>query len=214
VISALVPAKTLGEAKGRLAEILSLSERRKLALAMLEDVLTALRAVPAITAVAVVSPDSAVSDLVAKLGATPIAESANVQGINQALKRAVSVMSPRPDALIVVPSDLPELTPQDIEMVLDALPERGVAGAPSKDGGTSALALRPPDVIEFSFGPDSFAAHKREAENAGVPMRVVESDAFARDIDSPDDLRELLRHPADTATHRVLKELALAERLA
>jgi len=214
VISALVPAKTLGEAKGRLAEVLSASERRQLALAMLEDVLTTLRAVPAITGVAVVSPDSAVSDLVARLGATPIAESANVSGINQALKRAVSVMSPRPDALIVVPSDLPEITPRDIEIVLAALPERGVAGAPSKDGGTSALALRPPDVIGFHFGVNSFAAHQREAEKAGVPMRVVESDAFARDIDSPDDLRELLRHPANTATQRLLKKLALAERFA
>jgi 2-phospho-L-lactate guanylyltransferase len=214
VISALVPAKTLGEAKGRLSEVLSASERRLLALAMLEDVLTALRAVPAITSVSVVSPDSEVSELAARLGATPIAESANVQGINQALRRAVSVMWPRPDALIVVPSDLPELTPYDVELVIAALPQRGVAGAPSKDGGTSALALRPPDVIQFRFGINSFSEHQREAESAGVPMRVVESDAFARDIDSPDDLRELLRHPANTVTQRVLKGLALAERFA
>lgn len=212
MISALVPAKTLGEAKGRLAKVLSLPERRQLALAMLEDVLTALRAVRSIEAVDVVSPDSDVSELAARLGANPIAESANVQGINQALRRAVSVMSPRPDALIVVPSDLPELTPADIEKVLEALPRRGVAAAPSKDGGTSALALRPPDVIEFCFGEDSFAEHRREAKEAGVPFRVVESGAFSRDIDSPDDLRELLRHPAETATQRVLNELALAER--
>lgn len=214
MISALVPAKTLDEAKGRLAAVLSLTERRQLALAMLEDVLTALRAVPSIAAVAVVSPDSDVSELAARLGATPIAESANVSGINQALKRAASVMSPRPDALIVVPSDLPELTPADIERVLAVLPERGVAGAPSKDGGTSALALRPPDVIEFRFGPDSFAAHQREADDASVPMVAVEGDAFARDIDSPDDLRELLSHPAHTATQRLLTRLALAERFA
>jgi 2-phospho-L-lactate guanylyltransferase len=214
LIRALVPAKTLGEAKGRLGDVLSLPERRRLALAMLEDVLVALRGVRAIQSTAVVSPDSAVSDLAARLGATPIAESANVQGINQALKRAVSVMSPAPDALIVIPSDIPELTPDDVEAVLAELPDRGVAGAPSKDGGTSALALRPPDVIAFRFGDKSFAEHEREAKVAGIPMRVVERDAFSRDVDSPEDLRELLRGKPGAATAHVLAELALTERLA
>ncbi len=213
MIWALVPAKTLGEAKGRLADALDQSERRLLALAMLEDVLATLRAVPAIDAVSVVSPDSEVSALSERMGATPIAESANVRGINQALKRAVSVMSPRPDTLLVVPADLPEITPADVEELLDALPERGVAGAPSKDGGPSALALRPPDVIPFRFGPDSFAEHQAEAKRAGVPMAVVSSGSWMRDVDSPDDLRELLLHPAETATQRLLTKLGLAERM-
>lgn len=209
----MVPAKTLGEAKGRLADTLTAAERRQLALAMLEDVLTTLRAVPAIEGISVVSPDSEVSALSERLGATPIAESANVRGINQALKRAISVISPRPDALIVVPADLPEITPRDVEDVLEALPERGVAGAPSKDGGTSALALRPPDVIPFRFGPDSFAEHQAEAKKAGVPMAVVSSGSWMRDVDSPDDLRELLLHPGETATQRLLSKLGLAERM-
>ena len=43
MIRALVPAKALGEAKGRLASVLSEIERRKLALAMLEDVVRTLK---------------------------------------------------------------------------------------------------------------------------------------------------------------------------
>ncbi len=83
MIRALVPAKALGEAKGRLSAVLSETERRKLALAMLEDVVRALNAVAAIESVSVVSPDSEVLSLAAELDASPVAESANVRGLNQ-----------------------------------------------------------------------------------------------------------------------------------
>ncbi len=60
MIAALVPAKSLDEAKGRLASILSEDERRRLALAMLEDLVRALQAVPRIDSISVVSPDAEV----------------------------------------------------------------------------------------------------------------------------------------------------------
>ena len=50
MITAIVPAKALDQAKGRLAAILSEAERRELALAMLEDVVRALQSAPAIDA--------------------------------------------------------------------------------------------------------------------------------------------------------------------
>jgi 2-phospho-L-lactate guanylyltransferase len=214
VIRALVPAKTLGEAKGRLADALTEQERRRLALAMLEDVLRTLKAVPAIDSVHVVSPDDEVLSLAARLGAHPVAESATVRGLNQALNRALSAMSPAPEALLVVHGDLPEATPADIEALLAALPQRGIALCPSKDRGTSALALRPPDVIAFRFGERSSIMHKREAAARGVPCEIVRRESLSRDIDSIDDLRGLLARPAATATHRALAELGIADRLA
>ena len=60
MIAALVPAKALDQAKGRLAAVLSEDERRELALAMLEDVLRALQAVSRLDLIAVVSPDAEV----------------------------------------------------------------------------------------------------------------------------------------------------------
>ena len=213
MIRALVPAKALGEAKGRLASVLSEIERRKLALAMLEDVVRALKAVPAIEGVSVVSPDAEVLSLAAELDASPVAESANVRGLNQALARALSAMSPAPDALLIVPGDVPEVTPGDIETLLAALPERGIALSPSADRGTCALALRPPDVIALRFGERSSVSHRREAMAIGVPAEVVQIDALSLDVDSPEDLHELLARPAETATHRLLADLGVAERL-
>jgi 2-phospho-L-lactate guanylyltransferase len=216
MIAALVPAKALDQAKGRLAAVLSEEQRRQLALAMLEDVLSALRAVPRLDLVAVVSPDSDVLALAEALGAQPIREPPSVRGINQALSHGLIQIRPRRiDALLVLLADVPAVRPTEIEAVLDALPTgRGAVLCPSAARGTSALALRPADVIPFRFGQHSFLAHRREAAARGVPARVLRIASLAADIDAPEDLLDLMSRPAETATHRLLGQLRLAERLA
>ncbi|MBI2913936.1 MAG: 2-phospho-L-lactate guanylyltransferase [Chloroflexi bacterium] len=214
MIAALVPAKALDQAKGRLAALISEDERRRLALAMLEDVLRALQAVPCLDLIAAVSPDADVLARARALGAEAIAEPPTVRGINQALAHALAALTERPDALLVVLADVPTASPADITSVVTALPPgRGIALCPSADSGTSALALRPPDVIRFRFGANSFQAHKREAAARGVPARVLRIDSLARDVDGPEDLRHLMSRPAETATHRLLARLGLADRL-
>ena len=53
--------------------------------------------------------------------------------------------------------------------------------------GTNTLALRPPDVIGFAFGPGSRAAHRERAAAAGA--RYVELDGpLTVDLDTPEDL--------------------------
>jgi 2-phospho-L-lactate guanylyltransferase len=214
MIAALVPAKALDRAKGRLAALLTEDERRQLALAMLEDVVKALQAVPEIDSVAVISPDAEVLDAARALAAEAIEEPASVRGLNQALAHGLSVMSSRPDALLVLLADVPTLKPADVKDVLDALPpDRGVVIAPSSAKGTSALALRPPDIIPFRFGEQSFQNHKREAAARKIEHTIVRNEALANDIDEPADLKRLLEHPAETATHRLLARLGVAGRL-
>jgi 2-phospho-L-lactate guanylyltransferase len=96
---------------------------------------------------------------------------------------------------------------------VDALPERGVALVPTDDRGTGAIALRPPDAIPFRFGDRSSVAHKREAAAAGLPARVLRLPSLSLDVDDPNDLADLLARPAETATHRLLAEFRIAERL-
>jgi 2-phospho-L-lactate guanylyltransferase len=213
VITALVPAKALDLAKGRLAAVLGEDERRLLALAMLEDVVRALQAVAAIDSVAVVSPDEDVLALASGLGAAMIEEPANVRGINQALTHGLGMLSPQPEALVVVLADVPEIEPADVTAALEQLPKRGLVICPSHDKGTGLLAMRPAGVIPFRFGPQSFSLHKREAAAQGLRAEVVRSESLARDIDSPDDLRALLGRPGDTATHRLLARLDIGARV-
>jgi 2-phospho-L-lactate guanylyltransferase len=212
VTAAIVPAKALDQAKGRLAALLSENERRELALAMLEDVVRALAAASAIDIVAVVSPDADVRALAADLGAQAIEEPASVRGINQALSHALESLSPAPDAVVVVLADVPLITGADVQTAIEALPERGLVLCPSHDNGTSLLAMRPAGLIPFRFGPKSFSLHKREAAVRSIPAEVLRIESLSRDIDSPEDLRELAAHPAETATHRLLERLRIAER--
>ena len=215
MIAALVPVKALDKAKGRLAALLSQEERRALALAMLEDVLRALQAVPRIDHLALVSPDADVLARAEELGTEPLSEPPLCRGVNQALAHASAVLAGRgADALLVVAADLPAALPADIEVALDALPEKGVAVAPTHDRGTGAIALRPPDAIPFRFGRRSSVLHKREAVARGLPARVLHLASLSRDVDEPDDLADLLARPAETVTHRLLAGLRITERLA
>ena len=53
--------------------------------------------------------------------------------------------------------------------------------------GTNALGLRPPEVIDFAFGPGSRDAHRAAAEAAGARYEEVDG-ALAVDLDTADDL--------------------------
>jgi 2-phospho-L-lactate/phosphoenolpyruvate guanylyltransferase len=212
---ALVPAKALDQAKGRLAEILSEHERRSLSLVMLADVLRALNAAPGVERTFVVSPDQDILRDAERHSADPISQPASLSGINEALKHAWRVIAlEEPTALLVLLADVPAVTPDEIEALLAELPrDLGVVIAPSRADGTSALAIRPPDAIEFRFGPNSLAQHEREASSRGLPLSTLRIDSLLHDVDEPEDLGYLLSHPADTATFKLLAELRVAERL-
>lgn len=213
--AALVPAKALDQAKGRLAEILSEHERRSLSLVMLADVLRALNAAPGIERTFVVSPDQDILRDAERHGADPISQPASLSGINEALKHAWRVIAlEEPTALFVLLADVPAVTPDEIEALLAALPrDLGAVIAPSRAEGTSALAIRPPDAIDFRFGPNSAAQHEQEASARGVPLTTVRIESLLYDVDEPEDLNYHISHPTDTATHRLLAEMRVAERL-
>jgi 2-phospho-L-lactate guanylyltransferase len=210
-----VPAKALDEAKGRLAALLREDERRSLALVMLEDVLRALQGARRVERIYVISPDQAILRDAERLGAEAIAQPPSLSGLNEALKHGLRVISLEdPSALLVVLADVPAISSSDIDSLVDALPgDAGVVIAPSRADGTSALALRPADVIDFRFGQESRAAHQREATARGVPVQVMSIEPLLHDVDEPEDLRYLISHAAETATHRLLAELRVAERL-
>ena len=92
--------------------------------------------------------------------------------------------------VLILPTDMPNLTAEDVRTMASP---RGRAPqiiiAPSRDGGTNALMLQPGQAIPFAFGRDSFQRHRRLAEKAGIPVRVVESDSLLFDIDLPEDYR-------------------------
>jgi 2-phospho-L-lactate guanylyltransferase (CobY/MobA/RfbA family) len=52
----------------------------------------------------------------------------------------------------------------------------------------------------------------KEAEKAGLAVNIVRIRSLSRDVDEPEQLRDLLKRAPDTATYRALKDMEIAER--
>jgi 2-phospho-L-lactate guanylyltransferase len=198
----LVPLKALAEAKGRLAPEIGPLQRRLLAIAMFEDVIGALQAVPALAAPVVVSPDREVWRRADAMGCRVVEEPPGAGDLNAALASAAGAGDGSP--LLVVAADLPLASAAGLERVLAA--EAPVAVVPSADGGgTNVLAWRDPASFAPSFGPDSAARH------LAVPGAVrVDDPGLSLDVDTVDDLRVVAgRLDPSSVTARRLKDLGV-----
>jgi 2-phospho-L-lactate/phosphoenolpyruvate guanylyltransferase len=200
----LVPVKALAEAKGRLAPQVGPLQRRLLAIAMFEDVVAALQAVPALEAPVVVSPDREVWRRADALGCRVVEEPPGAGDLNAALEAAAATLHRGP--LLVVAADLPLASAAGLERVLEAAARAPVAVVPSHDGGgTNVLAWREPASFAPSFGPDSAARH------LAVPGAVrVEEPGLSLDVDTVEDLRLVAgRLDPSLVTARRLKDLGV-----
>ena len=212
MIAAVVPAKSLAGAKSRLLRQLPQPAVERLCLAMLCDVVDALRAVPELARVAVVTPDPAVAAAAREAGAEVLLRPD--PGLNAAVEAASAIVAPgAEDGALVVLGDVAGARSREIGRLLRALPGRGVALAPSRDGGTCALLRVPRDVIPAGFGPDSARVHRERAARAGVACVELELPSLAIDVDEPEDLAALRRSgSAGPRTLAVLGELEVAAR--
>ena len=195
---AVVPVKSLGQAKTRLASILSPDERAMLVRDMLSHVLDTLLSSRQIDAVAVISPDPA--ELRLPSGVEAIVQSRD--GLNNALEEGRQWAIERDaDALLVLFADLPLLSLNDISRIVALGQENGtVVLAPNSYGsGTNAMLAHPVTLARFAFGPGSFNAHHTAAMQAGANVQVHRSPGTSIDIDTLDDLEQLDAHRVATA---------------
>lgn len=205
-----IPVKSLSRAKSRLAPALTSLERGALTLAMLEDVLDAVQAVPG-WETWVVSPDEVALEIAGRRGVEAIAEAR--PSLPNAIRQVELLAKERgADALTILPGDLPLVTP---EALYDGFRTLGaVVLARSADGeGTSFLLRRPPRAIPAKFGPDSFRRHKDLANERGLPVAVVERPELSFDLDRPGDILTLLSDGRRGRTREVCLQMDLAERL-
>ncbi len=192
-VVALVPVKAFAAAKTRLSPVLAADRRADIAARLLDRVLDAILSSDAVDLCAVISPDPAVLDTAAAVGAIPLRQGSS--GLNPGLEegRAWAVRQ-RADALLVVLGDLPLLTPADVAgLVARATPTPGVVLAPDRHGtGSNALLLSPPTAIPFHFGVDSAPAHMAAAAERGLPLQQYITSGTEFDVDTPADLQTWL----------------------
>lgn len=189
---AIVPIRGLESAKTRLGERLDAEERLELVTDLLTRTLVATRDASRISGTVVVTMDPAAAGLARDHRAIALVERA--PGLNAAIVAARSVAVARgATALVVVPADLPAITPLAVDGLVEAsLAGRGGTGviaivADRHGSGTNALLVSPPGLIEPAFGPDSLALHRAAGVAAGAT--IVELDGpLTLDLDTTADL--------------------------
>jgi 2-phospho-L-lactate guanylyltransferase len=192
----VIPVRALEGAKSRLGAVLDAEERRELVERLLRATVAAALDTPGVTRVIVVSSDPEVIAVGEAIGATGVRQAS--AGLNPGIVEARdAVPAAGAHRLLVLPGDLPGITPADIAALLavaDAAsaspgaPRLVVVLATDRHGrGTNALLLQPPAVIEPAFGGDSREAHRRLAAAAGA-VYAETPDRLELDLDTPDDL--------------------------
>jgi 2-phospho-L-lactate guanylyltransferase len=201
-----VPLRDIDSGKSRLGQALDAEERGALVLGLLARTLEVVTGWTHAQRVYLVTGDAATADLArsAQPALTVLAEPRN-GGLNAALRMARdAAVDLGATAVLMLPADLPLLDGAALDRLLDGADGALAAGnghplvvvAPADArGGTNALLVAPPTLIDPQFGESSLAAHLLAASKADATVQLVHDPALSFDLDTPDDLERL-----DTAT--------------
>jgi 2-phospho-L-lactate/phosphoenolpyruvate guanylyltransferase len=208
---AVVVARTGPTAKSRLAPVLDVRQRERLAEAMLADVVSACVSAGLAGPVVVTEAPAARERFAGRGFPTPADAGTDM---NDAARAGIAAAAAAgAGAVLVLPGDVPLASPADL-ITLTAWATHGatvVGVATDRSGqGTNALLLRPPDAIRPWFGPRSAERHRTLARRAGATVFVHRPPTLAFDVDTPADLTLLRRHRPGGETGALLDSLATA----
>jgi 2-phospho-L-lactate guanylyltransferase len=210
---AIVPLKSLDRAKMRLTGVLTRAECSALSLHMAEDVVGALTGSGCFSNVGILTADPALANLAERFDCRILQEQPSRDWQQNLALAACELAAGGTKTLVVVPGDLPDLTPPDVDLLLARHAGDVTVVPAARDGGTNALVMTPPDAMGFLFGPDSAKRHVEAARRAGYRVATLVLEAFAHDIDTPGDLGRLCQSARSSATRIYLERSGIAGRL-
>ena len=205
MIFAILPVKSPQNAKQRLRGFLGIEERETLARLLYTQTLAALCQAKGIDRVVVVTSDVEAAGHARRMGALVFEENEQVSHSVSADAACLRAMELGASTALLIPIDVPTATPADFSR-LAASARPGLIVVPSSDGtGTNALVRTPPDCIESRFGPGSFRAHLDQARSKGLPADVLHVPGLMFDIDTPEDVAELLARAHESQVSTFLR---------
>jgi len=173
----IIPIRSF-EGMTRLANDLTADQRRRLSRELATRVVRAAEGADLDTAI--VTGDAAVRRWATGMGARVVTESAAV-GLNGAAAAGIASVSSA--TWLVVHSDLPAVTTEDLAAAAEDVP-KGTVLAPSHDGGTPLIGSTG-NPFPFRYGPGSFRAHLSAVRgDASILIRP----GLSLDLDRPSDL--------------------------
>ena len=202
-IYAIIPVSKFKNAKTRLSPFLSEEERENLLKAMLHDVTDTLKKY--VDKIFIISRDEEVLNYAEKLNLDTILEDEN-SNLNKALKQAMKYCKGKAKKIIIVPSDVPLIGKTNVQMLIDASKSLDFIIVPSKGGGTNMIIMKPM-AIHTRFEGFSYREHVNAAERKKLNPQVHDSFFMALDVNTAEDLGEIMIHGENTHTRKYLKEL-------
>jgi 2-phospho-L-lactate guanylyltransferase len=210
---AIVPLKGFSHAKQRLSAMLDKAERAGLMLAMARDVLSTLAACRHITGTLVVSRAEDACALAEELGAEVLHESTQ-SDLSGAVREGCAHVERNRGAAsaFVLHGDVPLIECADVDALLAG--HETLTLVPDSDGeGTNCVVVTPPTGFAFHFGRSSFERHQRAARELGINPRLTANLHLGLDVDTPDDLRQLIERKGAPHTRTFLDSSGIATRV-
>lgn len=202
-IYAIIPVTTFKNAKTRLSPFLSEEEREKLLKVMLHDVTDTLK--KHVDKIYIISRDEDVLSYAESLNVNTILENDD-SNLNNALTQAMKLCKGKTRKIIIVPSDIPLIGKTNVKMLIDAGKSLDFIIVPSKGGGTNMIIMKPM-AIRTQFEGFSYKKHVQVAEKKKLNPQVHDSFFMALDVNTTEDLGEIMIHGEKTHTRQYLKEL-------
>ena len=189
---AIIPVSKFKNAKTRLSPFLGDDEREKLLKVMLQDVTDTLKRY--VDKIFIISRDEDVLNYAKSLN------------LNKALTQAMKYCKGKSKKVIIVPSDVPLIGKTNVEMLINASKSLDFIIVPSKGGGTNMIIMKPM-AIRTKFEGFSYKQHVQSAERKKLNPQVHDSFFMALDVNTAEDLGEIMIHGEKTHTRKYLKEL-------
>jgi 2-phospho-L-lactate/phosphoenolpyruvate guanylyltransferase len=203
--TAIIPVSRFTHAKTRLSPTLIPIERENLLKAMLMDVIGVLKQI--VCEVVVISSDNEVLNYVENMGVISLKEEGSTD-LNGALNQAIKWCSNRSEQVLIVPSDVPLMKAEHVDKIIKMGDIADIVIAPAKGGGTNAL-LCPVKGMEMKFGECSFFEHIKVASANNLQYAVFDSFYMSLDVNTTEDLGEIMLHGNNTATRNFLVSTGL-----
>ena len=172
---------------------------------MLKDVTNSLKEV--LDEIFIISSDKEVLAYGESLNLKTIVEDDD-SNLNKALTQAMEECKDKVKRVLIMPSDVPLIGKTNIGLLVAQSDNLPFIIVPAKGGGTNAILMNPL-AIDMKFGDYSFIKHIKEAQNKGFTPMIHDSFYMAMDVNTTEDLGEILIHGNGSETQKYLKSIGI-----
>ncbi len=206
----IIPISDFNNSKTRLSPFLSHEERKELLKSMLKDIILNIQSKT--DEIIITSKDKEVLNYAKSFNTTTLKEKEHeTNKLNSTLIDTINyIKNEKKDSdVLLLPSDIPLIKENNMDYITKNSKKYDIVITPSGGGGTNLLYMKSNCYIKPEYGEFSFFKHIESATKYNLKYNVYDSFYLSIDINTPQDLGELLLHGKDTNTYEYLNNLGI-----